>query len=153
MFESVYEGVEFGRGHLEVVSEAGVTRAEQSSDGCQIPVAEHVCRGEKTSILSDHMSRTPVTSHLLHLASRKDWTCSLPATASHSARRSAYALPASARGSPEWTTRTARFPGRATGSTTWLRQSMSSAQPRRPEIEAELVDDPAGHSCRYVSAS
>ena len=78
---------------------------------------------------------------------------SLPATASHSARRAAYSLPASVRGSPQCTTSTARSGAIGTGSIASDRQSMRSACPARPNSAASWSIRPPGTPVASTSAA
>ncbi len=75
------------------------------------------------------------------------------AIASHSARRAAYAVPASVRGTPEWTTSTATPGAMGTGVVALLRQSTSSAWPARPNNDASWSIRPPGTPVAATSAA
>ena len=105
---------------------------------------------EHTRVLGDDVPGTRVVAHLLQAWRRAAWrTPRRAAAASHAARRSAYALSASVRGSPECDD-DARRCARGIGDRVDVERAAVEQErvPGRREQRGELVHEPAGHAGR-----
>ena len=129
-----------------------MAREQQRAEHRQVAAGQRRRDGEHARVLGDDVPRAADVAHLLGrgVAQRRRGRATA-ATASHSARRDAYAEPTSVRGTPQCTTSTAIAGGIATGVTDGVAAVDQQRVAGLAEQRGELVHQPARHAGRRRS--
>ena len=123
-----------------------MTLGQQATERGQVARRERRRRLEHARVLGDDVTRGGSSATCSSVASRRESIPSRRATASHSARRAAYALSASVRGSPQCTTTTATSGAIGTGRTRVRPAIDEQRVPGAAEQRRELVHQATGHA-------